>query len=95
MKYFNWDEEKNSELIKNRNLSFEEIVYWIINDGLIDIIEHYNKEKYPNQEIFVVNIENYIYLVPFVEDDKTIFLKTIIPSRKMTKKYLGKESENE
>ena len=77
MKYFNWDEEKNSELIKNRNLSFEEIVYWIMNDGLIDIIEHYNKEKYPNQEIFVVNIENYIYLVPFVEDDKTIFLKTI------------------
>jgi uncharacterized DUF497 family protein len=92
MKYFNWDEKKNLELIKKRNLSFEEIVYSIMNDGLVDIIEHYNKTKYPNQEIFVVNIDNYIYLVPFVEDEKTIFLKTIIPSRKMTKKYLGKEN---
>jgi len=50
MKYFNWNEKKNMELIKKRNLSFEEILYSVMNDGLIDIIEHYNKEKYLNRK---------------------------------------------
>ena len=60
-----------------------------MHDGLLDTIEHPNADKYSNQKIFIVNIENYIYLVPFVESEESIFLKTIIPSRKMTKKYLG------
>jgi hypothetical protein len=61
-------------------------------EGLLDTIEHPNSKQYPGQRIFIVNIEGYVFLVPFVEDEKTIFLKTIIPSRKMTKLYLGGET---
>jgi len=93
MKYFDWNVEKNEELIRARGISFEEVVFCIMHDGLLDIIEHPNKENYPNQKIFIVNIDDYVYLVPFVEDEKIIFLKTIIPSRKMTKKYLGDKDE--
>ncbi len=95
MKYFDWNVEKNDELLQERGVSFEEIVFCIMHDGLLDVIEHPNKGTYPNQKIFIVNIDDYVYLVPFVEDEKTIFLKTIIPSRKMTKKYLGDEDEVE
>ena len=95
MKYFNWNNEKNEELLKDRGVSFEEVVFCIMNDGLLDVIEHPNKSKYPNQNIFIVDIDNYVYLAPFVEDDEVVFLKTIIPSRKMTKKYLGETDENE
>ncbi len=62
------------------------------NVSLLDTIEHPNKKKYQNQRIFIVEINDYAYLVPFVEDERIIFLKTIIPSRKMTKKYLGGKS---
>ena len=89
MKYFDWNNDKNEELLKDRGISFEEVVFSIMHDGLLDIIEHTNKSKYPNQKIFIVDIDNYVYLVPFVEDDEIVFLKTIIPSRKMTKQYLG------
>lgn len=95
MKYFDWSNEKNEELIKDRGISFEEVVFCIMHDGLPDIIEHPDKDKYPNQNIFIVEIDNYVYLVPFVEDDGFVFLKTIIPSRKMTKIYLGDKDENE
>jgi len=95
VKYFDWNVDKNDELIRERGISFEEIVFCIMHDGLLDIIEHPNRENYPNQKIFIVNIADYVYLVPFVEDEKTIFLKTIIPSRKMTKKYLGDKDEVE
>jgi uncharacterized DUF497 family protein len=89
MKYYDWNVDKNEELIQERGISFEEIVFCIMHGGLLDVIEHPNKDIYPNQKIFIVNIDDYVYLVPFVEDEKTIFLKTIIPSRKMTRKYLG------
>ena len=81
--------EKNEILKKNRNISFEEIILAIENGDLLDDIEHPNKEKYPNQNIFIilVKIKDYVYLVPYVEDETSIFLKTIIPSRKMNKKY--------
>jgi uncharacterized DUF497 family protein len=95
VKYFDWNNEKNEELIKDRGLSFEEVVFSIMHDGLLDVIEHPNKSKYPNQNIFIVNIDEYVFLVPFVEDDEVIFLKTIVPSRKMTKKYLEDKNENE
>ncbi len=94
MKYFDWNNGKNEELIKDRGISFEEVVFCIMRHGLLDVIEHPNKSKYPDQKIFIVDIEEYVFLVPFVEDDEVIFLKTIIPSRKMTKKYLGDENEN-
>ncbi len=57
--------------------------------NLLDVIKHDNPDKYPKQKIFIVRIDNYVYLIPFVENDLEIFLKTIIPSRKMTRKYLG------
>jgi uncharacterized DUF497 family protein len=88
MKYFSWNEEKNEFLLVERDISFEEIVLYIEKGFLLDVLEHPNPEKYPWQKIFVVQVEEYIYLVPFVENEDEIFLKTIIPSRKATKKYL-------
>ena len=89
MKLYDWNDEKNDILKKERDLSFEEIVFHITHDGLLDVIQHPNRDKYPHQKLFVVNVEGYVCLVPFVENDEIIFLKTIFPSRKMTKKYLG------
>jgi hypothetical protein len=81
--------EKNELLKEQRNIGFEDVLLAIENGGLLDDIEHPNKEKYPNQNIFIilVEIKEYVYLVPYVEDDESIFLKTIIPSRQMNKKY--------
>ena len=95
MKYFSWNNEKNQLLKSERNVSFEEVVFHIERKHVLDIVEHPNQEKYKGQKIFVVNIDNYAYLVPFVESEREIFLKTIIPSRKATKKYLRGEIKNE
>jgi hypothetical protein len=91
MKVFDWNDEKNEILKAERDLSFEEIVFHITHGGLLDVIQHPNAVKYPGQKMFVVNVEGYVCLVPFVEDDEIIFMKTIFPSRKMTRKYLGGE----
>jgi uncharacterized DUF497 family protein len=88
MRYFDWSTDKNERLKEQRDITFEEIVFHILHDGLLDVLEHPNKEQYPGQRIFVVDVEGYVYLVPFVETEESVFLKTIIPSRKMTKKYL-------
>ncbi len=88
MKYFEWNQDKNQLLINERDVSFEDCILAIDNGKIFDIVEHKNKEKYPNQKIFILEINNYAYLVPFVEDKNKIFLKTIIPSRKATKKYI-------
>ena len=88
MKYLDWDEDKNKKLKEQRGISFEEVVLAISEDRILDIIEHPNPKAYPNQKLFIVNIEDYAYLVPFVEDTEKVFLKTIIPSRKATKKYI-------
>jgi uncharacterized DUF497 family protein len=93
VKYFTWDEAKNETLKAERGIGFEEIVFLIGRGQLLDILEHPNKERYAGQRIFVVQRDDYVYLVPFVEDDRQIALKTIIPSRKPTEKYRGKESE--
>jgi len=89
MKLFDWNDEKNQWLKNERGITFEEIVFFITHNGLLNIIEHPNQKKYPGQRIFIVNVEDYAYLVPFVEDAENFFLKTIIPSRKMTRHYLG------
>ncbi|MCX6154125.1 MAG: DUF4258 domain-containing protein [Candidatus Kapabacteria bacterium] len=89
MKVFRWNEEKNNFLKKERNISFEQITKAITKNCLIETKDHPNQQKYPNQRIFYVNIKDYIYAVPFVEDDNKIFLKTIYPDRNATKKYLG------
>lgn len=88
MKYFSWNTEKNEKLRRERNISFEEVVFHIQRGDLLDIVEHPNQEKYREQRIFVVSIENYVYLVPFIETEDEVFLKTIIPNSKATKKYL-------
>ncbi len=95
MKHFAWNPEKNEILLHERGISFERAIYLIENNGVIDIINHPNQNKYPDQKMFILNIENYAYLVPFVEDDKEIFLKTIIPSRKATKRYLEVNDEED
>lgn len=81
--------EKNELLKKQRDISFEDVILALESGNLLDDIEHPNKEKYPNQNIFIILIEikDYVFLVPYVEDDISIFLKTIIPSRQMNKKY--------
>ncbi len=90
-----WDETKNEWLKKERNISFEDVELAILEDRILDILEHPNKEKYPNRKLLIVNIENYAYVVPFLEDEEgNIILKTIFPSRKYTKKYL-RGSEND
>jgi len=89
MKTINWNSDKNHKLIEERGVSFEDIVFYLQHDGLLDDLSHPNKNKYPHQRIFVIAIDEYVYLVPYVEDEKEIFLKTIIPSRKATKQYLG------
>ena len=89
MKYYDWNDEKNELLKKLRGVSFEQVVLAIVSGDLIDRVKHPNPEKYPNQRVFLVKIEDYIYSVPYVEDDEKIFLKTIIPNSKATKKYLG------
>ena len=89
MKYYDWNDEKNKLLKRLRGVSFEQIELAIASGDLIDRLKHSNSEKYPNQMVFLVKIEDYIYSVPFVEDDEKIFLKTIIPNRKATKKHFG------
>jgi len=82
-----WSSVKNTWLKVNRSICFQDIYQAILLDQVIDIIKHPNKQKYPSQKIIIVNIAGYIYLVPFVEDEKKIFLKTIYASRKLNKKY--------
>ena len=88
MKYFDWDEEKNALLKKERDISFEDVKLAIEEKRVLALTKHPNQKQYPHQQMWIVEIDNYAYLVPFVEDDEKVFLKTIIPSRKATKKYL-------
>ena len=93
MKFFAWNSEKNELLKKERGVSFEDVVLNIQLGFEVDIFEHPNQERYPGQKISVVLIEGYAYLVPYVEHEDEIFLKTIIPSRKATKLYIGNSDD--
>ena len=85
---FNWSTSKNQQLIDDRGISFERVVSAIEQGGLLDVLEHPNRRRYPRQRVYVVELEGYVHLVPFVaEVDGTRFLKTIIPSRKATRDY--------
>ena len=90
MSTFDWSNEKNEWLKTNRGVCFEQVVILFEREDVLDILEHPNLEVYPGQKIAVVRISDYAYLVPFVEEGDTIFLKTIIPSRKASSKYKGK-----
>jgi hypothetical protein len=95
MKKICWDVNKNLILKIERGISFDDVIYYIENGKTIDIIKHPNQLKYSNQKIFIIQLNDYIFLVPFVENQNEIFLKTIIPSRKATIKYLGENYEKE
>ena len=89
MEYYKWNHEKNERLKAERGIGFEQVILHIERGDVIDVIGHPNQLKYPNQQMLVVKIKDYAYLVPFVEDEESKFLKTIIPSRKATREYLG------
>jgi len=92
LKYFAWDPEKNQKLKSQRGVSFSDIVLHIERGDVLDILEHPNQDRYKGQRILVVRVENYVCLVPLVEEEEQVVLKTIIPSRKATKKYLHRET---
>lgn len=85
---YNFSAEKNQLLIEERGISFEEVIAAIENGKLLDVKE--NTKQYPHQKIYVVEMNDYVYIVSFVRTNQEIFLKTIFPSRKLTKKYLNK-----
>jgi|ERR1035437_984726 uncharacterized DUF497 family protein len=94
MKLFRWNPEKNETLKSARGVSFESIVVAIEAGGLLDILDHPSKARYPNQKILIVAFDGYVYLVPFIEEADHFFLKTVIPSRKATRDYLKKGEPN-
>ena len=89
-KNFNWNAEKNQLLLRERGISFERIVFEISCGNELAIQEHPNQEKYPGQKIAMVQVDEYVYAVPFIETESEVFLKTIIPSRKVTRQYRSK-----
>ena len=90
---FDWNEDKNQLLVEQRGISFERVIAAIERGGLVDVLEHPNQERYRGQMIYVVDIEQYLYLVPFVtRSDGSRFLKTIITSRKATRDYRKRRS---
>lgn len=93
MDYYRWEQEKNDRLKAERGIGFEQVVMHIERGDILDIYEHPNQKRYQNQQILVVEIEEYAYLVPFVESAEGRFLKTIMPSRKATRYYLGEKNE--
>ncbi len=92
MKY-EWDPQKNEWLKKERNISFEQVIFHLSQGDVWKIGNHPDQKKYPGQKIYFVIIEEYIYLVPHIYEKECIFLKTIIPHRKATKEYLGEQKE--
>jgi uncharacterized DUF497 family protein len=94
MKPFRWNPEKNVQLMRERGVSFELMVVAIENGGLLDILVHPSRSRYPGQRLLVVAVDGYAYLVPFVEDESSFFLKTVIPSRKATRDYLNQGNED-
>lgn len=91
MKYINWNTEKSLKLKESRGICFEDIVFYVEKGDILDDYLRPNQKQYPEQRIMVIGINNYAYLVPYVEDAEEIFLKTIIPSRMATDIYFGEE----
>ena len=87
MKPIEWSKEKNDWLMRERGVSFEEVADKVAAADVITVIDHPNRTKYPNQQMYIVEIRGYVYQVRFVEDDTKVFLKTIVPNRKYTKRY--------
>ncbi|MFH1846826.1 MAG: toxin [Candidatus Omnitrophota bacterium] len=95
MKHYRWNNEKNLRLKAQRGVSFEDILFAIEKDRLLEDEKHHNSKTYANQRVLIVEVDNYAYLVPYVESKDEVFLKTIIPSRKATRIYLKKEKKDD
>ena len=93
MKSINWNTEKSVALKASRGICFEDVVFFIERGEVLDDYLHPNQKAYPGQRIMVIGVANYAYLVPYVENAEELFLKTIIPSRKATQRYLGEQNE--
>ena len=91
MKVLAWNADKNASLRGERGVSFEDVVIHILTGDIVDTVDHPKQQRYPGQKIHLIDIEGYIYLVPFLESDDEVFLKTIIPSRKATRNYKASE----
>lgn len=88
MKTFAWNVERNELLKRLRGVSFEDVLFFYTERGhILDVIEHPNQDKYDRQRILIIQMNDYAYLVPLVETETEILLKTIIPSRKVTRRY--------
>ena len=85
---FRWDPQKNAQLMRERGLSFEQIVLAVDGGDLLQVIAHPNPARYPKQKIMVVAMDAYAFLVPFVQEEDGYFLKTIIPSRKAPRDFM-------
>ena len=94
MKPFRWSPEKNKLLKHERGISFEEITVAVEAGTLLEVVPHPNAAKYPRQKVMVVGVAGYAYLVPYVEEEDHFVLKTIIPSRKATRDFISKESDD-
>ena len=90
---FEWNSDKNELLKANRGVSFEEIATLLSAGKVWKVMNHPNPETYPNQRIFLVPIDSYIYFVPFVIEKDVIFVKTAFPHRKATKLYLKEKQD--
>ena len=90
---YEWDSEKNEWLKKERNISFEQIIFHLLQGDIWKISDHPDRRKYPGQKIYFVIVEGYIYLVPHIIEKEYVFLKTIIPNRKATKDYQKEQEE--
>ena len=88
MRIFRWNNEKNEWLKEHRGVCFEQVVILLEREDVLEVIEHPNQEDYPGQRIAIVRINDYAYLVPYVQEGEEIFLKTIIPSRRAMNKYV-------
>jgi uncharacterized DUF497 family protein len=89
MSRFDWSEEKNVFLEQTRGISFDDVMVGIENGQVLDVIRHPNRNRYPGQNIIVLNMDGYVWLVPYIKQRGVRFLKTVIPSRKATKEYLS------
>ena len=90
MVQFDWNDEKDEKLRRERGVSFEEVVFHIFNGDILSIVEHPNQRRYAGQKIMFLRMGDYVYMVPYQRQEDVVFLKTIIPSRKATQKYLRK-----
>ena len=88
-----FDPEKNARLVEERGINFEQIIALIEGGKLIQVLEHPDKAKYPNQLLYEIDVDGYVYVVPVVKEGRLLFLKTIYPSRKATKKRIKEEPD--